>query len=207
MKTSRYQRPSPARIRKPVVLLATEGEKTEAIYFEMLRHRCREVVTVLVSAGRPGESNPTRVLKRLREELAKRRRNRDWIEGDSAWLVVDTDRWTVSERSDVLKEQAQGDFRLAASNPCFELWLLLHFRDAWPSVAGENLSGLLGGTDCLGTYAKASYPVEALWPRIREAIKRAGRSDAAPKSEWPSPGSTRVHHALQVILEPAARTP
>jgi hypothetical protein len=79
MKPSRYQRPSPARIRKPLVLLATEGEKTEAIYFEMLRHRCREVVTALVSAGRPGESNPTRVLKRLREELAKRRRNRDWI--------------------------------------------------------------------------------------------------------------------------------
>ena len=77
MKTSRYQRPSPARIRKPVVLLATEGEKTEAIYFEMLRHRCREVVTVLVFAGRRGKSNPTRVLKRLREELAKRRRNRD----------------------------------------------------------------------------------------------------------------------------------
>jgi hypothetical protein len=48
MKPSRYQRPSPARIRKPVVLLATEGEKTEAIYFEMLRHRCREVVTVLI---------------------------------------------------------------------------------------------------------------------------------------------------------------
>jgi hypothetical protein len=102
MKTSRYQRPSPARIRKPVVLLATEGEKTEAIYFEMLRHRCRGVVTVLVSAGRPGESNPTRVLKRLRDELGKRRRRRDWIEGDSAWLVVDTDRWTVAERGAVV---------------------------------------------------------------------------------------------------------
>jgi hypothetical protein len=67
----------------------------------MLRHRCLGVVTVLVSAGRPGESNQTRVLKRLREELAKRRRNCDWIEGDSAWLVVDTDRRTVSERSKI----------------------------------------------------------------------------------------------------------
>jgi hypothetical protein len=206
MKTSRYQRRSPARIRKPVVLLATEGEKTEAIHFEMLRHRCRGVVTVLVSAGRPGESNPTRVLKRLRDELAKRRRRRDWIEGDSAWLVVDTDRWTVAERGAVLKEQTHGDFNLAASNPCFELWLLLHFRDAWPSVGGDNFSVLLGGTDCLGNYAKASYPVELLWPRIQEAIKRAGRSDDATKSEWPSPGSTQVHRAVKAIL-PAEKRP
>lgn len=121
---------------------------------------------------------------------------------DSAWLVVDTDRWTVAERSVVVKEQTHGDFRLAASNPCFELWLLLHFRDAWPTVGGENLSTLLGGSDCFGNYFKNSYPVEMLGSRNQEAIKRAARSDDQNHSVWPSPGSTRVHHAVQAILEP-----
>ncbi len=44
--------------------------------------------------------------------------------------MVDTDRRTISERGAVLKERTQGDFSLAASNPCFELWTSLQFRNA-----------------------------------------------------------------------------
>ncbi len=127
MAASRYHRAKPIRVRKPVVLLATEGSHTEVVYFQELKKTHRQVVTVLISGGKPGELNPKRVLKRLRDEVLKHRRNKDWLRSDSAWLVVDTDQWPEEERQEILREAREGDFQLAASNPCFEVWLLLHF--------------------------------------------------------------------------------
>jgi hypothetical protein len=63
--------------------VATEGKETEPLYFDELKARFREVVTVLVSAGRSGQSNPQRVLDRLRREIANRA---SWTHRDQAWL-------------------------------------------------------------------------------------------------------------------------
>ena len=50
---------------------------------------------------------------------------------DELWLVIDRDRWTDAMLSHVAKECAQDDYlHVALSNPCFELWLLLHLVDA-----------------------------------------------------------------------------
>lgn len=50
---------------------------------------------------------------------------------DELWLVIDKDRWTDAMLSHVAKECAQDDYlHVAMSNPCFELWLLLHLVNA-----------------------------------------------------------------------------
>ena len=199
MGSSRYRRAKPDRVRKPVVLLVTEGTHTEVLYFEELKKTHREVVTLLISGGRPGELNPLRVLKRLRNEVTKRRRSKDWIKGDSAWLVVDTDQWKDEEKLEILSEAGQGDFQLAASNPCFEVWLLMHFRPAWTSATAKDLRELLATRECLGRFAKNSYPAAALIPKTREAIQRARQADAADSDAWPVGGSTRVYRAVEAI--------
>jgi hypothetical protein len=201
MASSRYQRAKPARVRKPVVLLVTEGAHTEVLYFEELKKMHRSVVTLLISGGRPGELNPRRVLKRLRNEVAKHRRNKDWLKGDSAWLVVDTDQWAEEEKRDILKETRQGDFQLAASNPCFEVWLLMHFRSAWSTATAKDLRDLLASRDCLGRFAKNSYPAAALIPKIQAAIDRARQVDSTNPDAWPGGGATRVHKAVEAIIQ------
>lgn len=50
---------------------------------------------------------------------------------DEAWLVVDQDQWTEQQLEQLFAwSKEQENYHLALSNPCFELWLLLHFEDA-----------------------------------------------------------------------------
>ncbi len=51
---------------------------------------------------------------------------------DQVWLVMDVDRWTHSHLKDIaeLCQQQKNTFwKTAISNPCFEIWLLLHYID------------------------------------------------------------------------------
>jgi hypothetical protein len=199
MARRRYQRPRPFRFRKRVVFVATEGRATERIYFEELKHLHRESVTILVSPGRAGEVNPLRVFERLQREIKSKAT--DWLPGDSAWLVVDTDHWTPEERNQVLQKIAQ-DSRtgLAASNPTFELWLLLHFRDAWGAVTASGLTALLQEPGCLGRFDKADYDARILLEGLKEAVARARKADASRVDEWPAPGTTQVHRCVAAVL-------
>jgi hypothetical protein len=199
-RNSRFQRRPPSRHGKPMVLVATEGKETEPIYFDELKTRFREVVTVLVSAGKTGQSNPQRVLKRLREEIAKRA---SWSKRDQAWLIVDTDQWSASECKEI-EAAIAGDSRLylATSNPCFELWLLLHFRDAWEAVTSDDLDRLLNSSACFGIYEKEDYDASSLMERIEGAISRAKTADTSPPDKWSAPGETQVYRVVKKIMKP-----
>ncbi len=199
-RNSRFQRRPPSRHSKRMVLVATEGKETEAIYFDELKTRFREVVTVLVSAGKTGQSNPQRVLKRLREEIGKRA---SWSKRDQAWLVVDTDQWSASECKEI-EAAIAGDSRLhlATSNPCFELWLLLHFRDAWEAVTSDDLDRLLNSSACFGIYEKEDYDASSLMERIDGAISRAKAADTSPPDKWTAPGKTQVYRVVKKIMKP-----
>ena len=71
-------------------------------------------------------SSPEHVLKQLNNY-----KNQYELEADDElWLVVDKDRWTDAMLSRVATECTQEvSMHMALSNPCFELWLLLHLED------------------------------------------------------------------------------
>src|SRR5205823_4039993 len=54
-------------------------------------------------------------------------------EGDMFWVVCDCDHWVepnhIKNLTHVLQQCRQKGIRVALSNPCFDLWLLLHFAD------------------------------------------------------------------------------
>ncbi len=194
---SRFQRRSPFRDSKPTILIASEGQETEPLYFDELKTRHREVVTVIVSAGRSGQTNPRRVLKRLKEEISKRA---SWTHRDQAWLVVDTDQWSEAERREIQEAVAENSrIHLAASNPCFELWLLLHFRDAWEAITAADLYRLLKSSTCFGAYEKEAYDASSLIGRIEDAIGRAETADTSPPDKWTAPGETHVYRIVEKI--------
>ena len=63
---------------------------------------------------------------------------RDRADGhyDRAWCVLDVDEF--AHLDEALRLAVDEDVQVALSNPCFELWLLLHFRDHWGNISGYS---------------------------------------------------------------------
>ena len=114
-----------------LIVIASEGKDTERIYFKALAKEytnLRVHVRILErSENEQNNSSPEHVLKQLNDYKSKY----DLKADDELWLVVDKDRWTETMLSHVATECSQEvAMHMALSNPCFELWLLLHMEDA-----------------------------------------------------------------------------
>lgn len=115
---------------RPRILIVCEGTQTEPTYFEGLKKEeaVRLVEIVVEDSGGVPKTLVARAakLKRDAEKLSKRRRD-NTLRYDEVWCVFDIDAHPgVSEA----KIQARDNgIALAISNPCFELWILLHFQD------------------------------------------------------------------------------
>jgi hypothetical protein len=123
--------------RKPrkTLLIFCEGERTEPEYLEALKRHpsVRDVAAVdlRVETGHGGSVPATLVSMAAH---ARRRALDDEAEIDEFWCVFDVE-WPTNHPSlKAAVEQARHhNIELAVSNPCFELWLILHFQDqnAW----------------------------------------------------------------------------
>ncbi|HUT56108.1 MAG TPA: RloB family protein [bacterium] len=100
------------------ILIVCEGEKTEPFYFYHWRRDLKQVADITIVGGDICGTNPKNIVQYAR----------DHKEGyDSIWCVFDRDEHKkVPEAFDQAK--AHG-FNVAFSNPCFELWFLIHFQD------------------------------------------------------------------------------
>jgi hypothetical protein len=109
------------------ILLFVEGEKTEEDYFlHWYRlHQRHVIVTIDKFHG-----SPIKLVERAesirKRELYEARRGRGRAH-DEIWCVFDIDNHpSVNEAV----QRAEGNgIHVAISNPCFELWFILHFED------------------------------------------------------------------------------
>lgn len=114
-------------IPEKIVLIVCEGEKTEPYYFKGLRDTLRLTnVKVEITSSRQG-SSPKNVFKYAKKEFELK-------EGvyDKVFCVFDKDDHSTFQRSlsEILKlsKKYRGKFEAIVSIPCFEIWLLLHFK-------------------------------------------------------------------------------
>jgi hypothetical protein len=115
---------------KPTILVVSEGEVTEPQYLRGFQRACRNPrVTIEVANEHGVPATLVRTAKEYKEEAEARatREKDDNLAYDSVWCVFDVDEHpAVGEAG----EMARGnDIHLAISNPCIELWLLLHFSE------------------------------------------------------------------------------
>jgi hypothetical protein len=112
------------------ILLVCEGAVTERQYFEAFQRWCKNPRVDIDFEGPAGV--PLTLVSRakdLRDEANHKaaRASDDFLRYDEVWCVFDVD-----EHPYVPEARAQATaagLRLAMSNPCIELWLLLHFTD------------------------------------------------------------------------------
>lgn len=123
------RRKRPFRDVRPKIVVLCEGAVTEPTY---LRGFCAKRRTTLVEIWGNGGCAPktlveqaSAIAKNARKEALRLRDANIAI--DEIWCVFDVD---DHPRLQEAKIQAQAnDVRLAVSNPCFELWIILHFRE------------------------------------------------------------------------------
>jgi len=176
-------------------VIATEGKDTEKQYFEMFGNR--KVKVEILSTGDDNKSAPQYVLERL----DKFKDLYDFNEEDEFWLVLDIDRWIKKDQLIAVCPQAkQKGYQLAISNPCFEIWLCLHFGDLHPEDKtckhfGARLKAVLGG------YSKSNLNVSAYKSNVNNAIARSRSLDLKPNEYWTSQLGTHVYKLVERILQ------
>ncbi len=115
---------------KPLILVVSEGEVTEPEYLLGLQRACRNPrVTIKVAEEHGVPMTVVKTAKQYKKDGERRAaRERDEnLAYDSVWCVFDVDDHPNLGQA---KKMAQDNaIDLAISNPCIELWLLLHFRD------------------------------------------------------------------------------
>jgi hypothetical protein len=126
----KFVRGKGARRRKKRYLLLCEGKKTEQDYLKDVRRTLKNGLVEIVVDKKAGVS-PRRLLdlaiKRKQEAERNARREGDPnARYDMVWCVFDTD--DHREIPEVRRLAPAYGIRLAISNPCFELWVLLHYQ-------------------------------------------------------------------------------
>ena len=195
------RRRGPVRDPLPLILVVCEGEVTEPQYIDAFRLE-HGTNTVRVHVQAPG-GDPKALVEtaiRLRDEAARRaRRERDLnLAYDEVWCVFDVDEHARSAEARQLA--ASGRIELAVSNPCFELWLLLHFAAHTAHVTTAQVARLLRGH--LPGYRK-HVRFEDVRHGYADAVRRGQALDqrhAEVGSEGENP-STGVHHLTERIRQ------
>src|SRR5690606_25034532 len=103
-------------------------------------------------------------------------------------------------------------YLFAVSNPCFEIWLLLHIKsiDEYTSEQLKELTEnrkLNGRTriekeiiDICGTYNKSNLNSVDFLPYVETAIERARVMDVNPNHRWTNHIGTRVYLLAESII-------
>ena len=198
-----------------LIVIASEGKDTERIYFKALAKEYtnpRVHVHILErSEDEQNNSSPEHVLKQLNDYKSQYELEAD----DELWLVVDKDRWTEAMLSRVATECSQDvAMHMALSNPCFELWLLLHLEDEASLTPEEQMRWMENRRKSrnadpylktrlrqkIGSYHESSYDVLTLIVHVEEAIERAKVLDKNPADRWPQTLGTRVYLLAESIM-------
>jgi len=136
-------------------------------------------------------------MKKQAEREARRQRD-GFLKYDEVWCVFDVDEHP--NLADARQQAKANSIKLALSNPCFELWLLLHFQDQSAHV--ERDASKSACRRHMPDYHK-KVPFEVLYPLYEQAVKRA-----AALEKWQSENdraggnpSTKVHHLTERIRE------
>ncbi len=199
-------------------VLSYEGKVSEKKYFEDLRNS--EIfndsgLIEIISLKRPSDkgSDPISVKKLLQEAKREFR----FKKTDEFWLIIDRDDWESIHNHNfdslVADCKAENNFYLAMSNPCFEIWLILHLKDVKEfsdeeiakilenkkiSSSKNHIDKVLGDIQGRG-YNKRPNP-KVFLPKTQIAIEQAKNLDA-DKEDYPTNIGTHVYKLVEKIIK------
>lgn len=158
-----------------LILIITEGEKTEPNYFKQFKLSVRKVVKIKGTG-----TNTISLIKTAEREVEKARewyhrkygvklKNKDIV----VWCVFDRDSFPPHDFDNAIQSANSKGYNVAYSNEAFELWYLLHFAYHDAAISRnqyvEKLSAVLNAP-----YKKNDERMyEILTSRQKDAIRNA----------------------------------
>ena len=202
-KSTRQQRRRAARFEpRARMLIVCEGTKTEKYYFENARqaygvHRGQAVVEVQAGDG----SNPKNIVETARK--LKTRAEKEGNAFSSVYCAFDRDEHAHYQESIERAEKLK--MRTIKSVPCFEYWILLHFRNHTAPYArtGNRSPCQCCHHDLLAEwhgYTKSNKKIfSELEPRLEDAWQYAEQRLAAAQADGSDNPSTEIHLLLEAM--------
>ncbi len=202
-RTRRPRRGQPVQRR---VLIVSQGEITEPCYIEALkRHWRRGAVDV-----REHPKNPIALIEWADKETKRNARSGDKY--DETWVVFDAERCpnpTVLAQAEAKARAAS--IQVAMSNPCFEVWLLLHLRythapmvDANAAIAQLQASMPHYAKDRRGAERCMAELIEKVDTAVANAVQLRLFHQDSQAQDIPNP-TTNVDLLVEVIRPPPQR--
>lgn len=154
-------------------LVVCEGQVTEPDYVrDFARFFRNPLVEIEISREQGVPLTLVRVARDLREQAAANSTRDENLSYDEVWCVFDTDEHPhIAEAKHMA---LQDEIELAISNPSFELWLLLHFRDPPGAQHRDRIRELLKGF--LPNYGK-QVDFREVQVGYSQAVNRASQLD------------------------------
>ncbi len=110
---------------KPILLLVAEGHNvTETLYFKQFQKQHALYNIKIITPG--SVTDPEGMLEKLEKYWL--RNELDFMKGDRGFVVLDLD---CDDKKAKLIEKLEASSKIAqfvVSNPCFEIWFLLHYK-------------------------------------------------------------------------------
>ena len=193
---ARSRRPSrgkPSKRLRPLVIVVTEGEKTEPQYINEFRRMHRAPNVHVEKTG----LDPQRVV----EKAVKLKSRYGRGARPDVWAVFDRDEHSRFKQA--LQLAQQHGIRVAVSNPCFELWAVFHYQDHAAPIDAHACQRLLARL-CEGyrtDRGKLFVDRDAIRANHAAAVQRGKRSLRDREVEGDPQGnpSTSMHLLMERI--------
>ncbi|WP_214986716.1 RloB family protein [uncultured Nonlabens sp.] len=197
-------------------ILSYEGQKTEVTYFNDFRQseffNDSGIIEIIPLEREVNTGTDPLSVKRL---LKKAKANYPFKKSDEFWLIVDRDHWETIHKIDfnqlVIDCNKEKNFFLAMSNPCFEIWLIMHLKEisefneeeqkellenAKVSKKKNHIDIVLGNLQGIG-YNKNPNP-ETFLPLTKTAIERAKKLDV-DNEPYPKNLGSHIYNLIEKL--------
>lgn len=187
------------RERSTVIRVLTEGEVTEREYLSLI---CRDSVKLQFGKSR---STPIQLV-----EQAKRDRSAD--QGSRTVNRLFDEIWCIFDRDDhhgfheATRAAQRANIRTAVSNPCFELWLLLHVKQQTAYISTSEAQAQAGALNLIDGKNLAAAGLGTLESSYEVAKRRALELDKMHERNGSSRGSnpsSGVWRIADHLLDPS----
>ena len=169
------------RVPNKTLAIVCEGE-TERIYFQNYKERGSGLKINVVN---PGGTDPESLV-----EVACKQRE------EEIWCVFDVDK-NKDEKIKKAKKKGGSRIKICLSNPCFELWYLLHFQHNKDIMSAEQINDTLKKYLC--DYSKKNNIFDRIKEKRNRAISNARKLNRAHEKNKTELLSTKSNPSTQVF--------
>lgn len=186
---SRLERKTGLRAARLRLLVVCGAEVTEHAYVQGLKNAARNPAVSVKVVKYP--KAPSQVVAHAAKLLAAAS-----DEYDEAWCVLDVDEFTDLDQA--LREAERHDIGVALSNPCFEVWLLLHYTDHRKHAGSYDQLVPILNKHTPGGYSKTGLVFRHYEDGWREAVRRARKLAPEGKEREVNPSTGMWKLALAI---------